>query len=82
VGCWLETGVIGGDNNAGEGFWKTSLAWYGGERDPKDGDDGGDELGWRYGGELIYEEDDEDEGENIPGDPNAGDDGGWRLNRW
>jgi hypothetical protein len=79
--CWLVTGVIGGDNNAGVvGFWNTSFARYGGERDPIDGEDGGDELGCRYGDEPKYE--DEEDGVNIPGDRNAGDDGDCRLNRW
>jgi len=79
--CWLVTGVMGGEMRDGvEGLGKYSFARYGGDVAPRDGEDGGDELGCRKGEELKYEDDDDEE-VNVP-ELNAGEDGGWRLNRW
>ena len=48
VGSWVVTGVIGRDNKEGViGFGNASLARKGGDRDPNEGDDGGEELGRR-----------------------------------
>ena len=76
------TGVIGGESSDGVvGLGKSSLARYGDGRAPKDGEDGGDELGCRYGDEEKYDEAEDDE-VNISGEPNAGDDGICFVNRW
>jgi len=73
---------MGGERSDGvSGFGNASLARYGDGRAPRDGEDGGEELGWRYGDEEKYDEA-EDDGVNVSGDPNAGDDGICFANRW
>ena len=73
---------MGGDSSDGvRGLGKASLARYGDRCAPREGDDGGDELGCRYGDEKKHGEAEED-GVNISGDPNAGDDGICFENRW
>jgi hypothetical protein len=70
---------MGGDSNAGvTGFWSASLARYGVDRTDRDGDEGGDEFDCRNGEELKYEEDEDEDGVNIPGDVFGGE---GRLNR-
>jgi hypothetical protein len=75
--------VIGGDISEGVvGFRNASLARYGGEFEPVGGDEGGEEFGCRKGEELnIVEEDDDEDGVNIPDELKAGDEGVARLNR-
>jgi hypothetical protein len=80
--CCVVTGVIGGDNIIGvAGFENTSFARYGGDLDPRDGEDGGDEFG-RNGDELKYEEDEEDGVNTLGGgELSIGDECGCRLKR-
>lgn len=75
--------MIGGDNKEGvDGLRNASLARYGGEFKPFGGDEGGEEFDCRKGGELnVVEDEDEEDGVNIPGDEPNGDEGGARLNR-
>lgn len=78
--CCVETGVTGGDSSAGDtGFWNASFARNGVDRTEKDGDEGGDEFDCWNGEELKYvEEEDEEDGVNIPGELFGGE---GRLNR-
>ena len=58
-----------------EGLRNASLARYGGEFEPFGGDEGGEEFGCRKG---EGEDEDEEDGVNIPGDDPKGDEGGAR----
>ena len=74
--------MIGGESSDGVvGLGKASLARYGDGRAPRDGEDGGDELGCLYGDEEKYDEAEED-AVKVSGEPNAGDDGICFANRW